>query len=395
MRNVLALLILPAMAVGAIIVFGGIPIDLPLDTFVSNVTNGHPALELNARGVEELASGNPVQAVQTLREAVGLEPGNALVRRNLSVALARIAGGSLDDREKALELLTESEELWPVNPEVLDGFSTLHFRAGRYEEALEYARKLYRRMPDRADLAEHVSRLEGMVASREGMVTEDGDNFRLHYSGQRKLEYEGEILALLQDEMDSLTAALGIFPADPVDVLVLTEELGSRADPFEPSLEGLYDGQIRLYVGQGIDDRNKLALTVRHEMVHALLHRAAGNLPSWVQEGLAQKVGENQSPDHIQAVRAYMVREMGKGYAINLDDLDRSFITMDPEHRMRSYAVSLLFMDHLEGRYGRNFIQLFVSELTDGKAPLQAVESLTGESLQQLQNSLTRSLSDS
>ena len=192
--------------------------------------------------------------------------------------------------------------------------------------------------------------------------------------------------------MDSLTVALGIFPSKAVDVLVLTEDLGSWADPLDPSMEGLYDGQIRLFVGEGIDDEKRLTATVRHEMVHALLHGAAGDLPSWVQEGVAQKVGENPDGEHLQAVRSYIAREMANGFVVDLSSLGKSFITMSPERRTKAYAVSLLLMDHLERSFGNNFIQLFVSELVEGTDPQTALKTLTGRTLGQLQDSLTREL---
>ena len=391
MRKVLTLMLMMAAAVGAITFFGGMPVDLPVDSFLSRGGQEHPGEELNAKGVDTLADSNPEMAVTIFREALELEPGDRIINRNLSVALARVAAGT-DQDEEAMVLLGESEELWPVNPEALDGLSTLHFRAGRYQEALEYALKLQKRIPDREDLNEYVAHLEQKVAGREGMVIEQGDNFRLLYSGQRKLEYEGEILALLQTQMDSLTVALGIFPSKAVDVLVLTEDLGSWADPLDPSMEGLYDGQIRLFVGEGIDDEKRLTVTVRHEMVHALLHGAAGDLPSWVQEGVAQKIGENPDGEHLQAVRSYIAREMENGFVVDLSSLDRSFITMDPEHRTRAYAVSFLLMDHLERSFGNNFIQLFVSELVEGTDPQTALKTLTGRTLGQLQDSLTREL---
>jgi tetratricopeptide (TPR) repeat protein len=392
LKNIFYLLLMMGMAAGAFILFGGIPVELPVDVFMSRGGEEHPSEELNAKAVDALDAGNNEQAVAILREAVLLEPENRVVMRNLSVALARVAWENLDDEEAALKLLGESETMWPVNPEALDGLSTLHYRAGRYEEALEYARKLKLRFPAREDLAKYVVHLEQRVASSEGMVTEEGDNFRLLYSGQRQLEYEGEILALLQDQMDSLTAALGIFPAEPVDVLILTGDLGARADPFDQALEGLYDGQIRLYVGDGIKDKERLTITVRHEMVHALLHGAAGVLPSWVQEGLAQKIGENPDDEHVNAVRAYMAQEISKGYVIDLAGLEGSFIAMDPERRTRSYAASLLLMEQLERSYGKNFIQLFVSELADGNDPLVALKSLTGGDLVMFQETLTRDL---
>jgi hypothetical protein len=247
-------------------------------------------------------------------------------------------------------------------------------------------------MPERSDLGEYVRHLQKRVADEKGMSFEQGDHFRLFYSDEKRLEYEGEILSILQAELDSLTVALGIFPDKPIDVLLLTEDLGTRADPLDPFLEGLYDGQIRLYMGDGIDDRQKLILTVRHEMVHALLHRAAGNLPGWVQEGLAQKAGEEPAEDHLVVVRRYIAREVSEGYTVDLSTMGTSFINMENVSRTRAYATSLVFMDYLSRVYGNNFIPRFVAELTSGVSSDDALKTLTGYSFDQLQVSFTTDL---
>jgi tetratricopeptide (TPR) repeat protein len=179
LKNIFYLLLIMGMAAGAFVLFGGIQVELPVDVFMSRGGEEHPSEELNAKAVDALDAGNNEQAVAMLREAVLLEPENGVVMRNLSVALARVAWENLEDEEAALKLLGESETMWPVNPETLDGLSTLHYRAGRYEEALEYARKLKLRFPDREDLANYVVHLEQRVTSSEGMVSEEGDNFRL------------------------------------------------------------------------------------------------------------------------------------------------------------------------------------------------------------------------
>jgi hypothetical protein len=224
------------------------------------------------------------------------------------------------------------------------------------------------------------------------MSSEKGDSFRLLYSDEKRLEYSGEILAVLQEQLDSLTVALGIFPDHPIDVLLLTDDLGERATPQDPFLEGIYDGQVRLYVGEGIDDREKLIRTVRHEMVHALLHQGAGNLPGWVQEGLAQKTGEEPDDEYLRILNKYIAGQIKDGYRVDLSKMGISFIDLDSQSRTRSYATSLLFMDYLSREYGVGFIPNFVSELTSGMVPQDALRKLTGRSFEELQVSFVEDL---
>jgi len=386
-RFIILLLLLLLGGIGAY--YAGIYLEIPMDSFINRVPAPGLGQELNARGIAELGTGNPTEAIVSLREASRLEPENKIIDRNLSIALARAANDMAVDEGEAIKLLDESLQIWPKNPEGLDGLSTIHFRAARYQDALEHALVLQEMMPDRTDLGEYVRHIQERVASEKGMSSEIGDSFRLLYSDEKRLEYSGEVLSILQTQLDSLTAALGIFPEKTIDVLLLTEDLGTRADPFDPLLDGLYDGQIRLYVGDGIDDRQKLIITVRHEMVHALLHQAAGNLPGWVQEGLAQVAGEEPEDDHLEAAKRYIAREIRDGYRVDLSRMGVSFINMENVSRTRAYAASLLFMDYLTRTYGNGFVSRFVVELSSGEAPVDALRTLTGYSFEQLQASFT------
>jgi len=377
-------------AVGAY--FMGVYLDMSVDRLINRIPGEGSSQELNTKGVAELNAGNPAGAVAVLREASRLEPDDAIIARNLSIALARQANDMSGNEQTAVSLLNESLQLWPNNPEGLNRLSTLHFKAARYKYALDSAMKLQEMMPERADLAEYVRHIQKKVANEQGMSSEQGDHFRLLYSDQKRLEYEGEILAILQTQLDSLTVALSIFPDKPIDVLLLTEDLGTRADPLDPFLMGLYDGQIQLYLGDGVDDRNKLILTVRHEMVHALLHQAAGNLPGWVQEGLAQMAGEEPAEDHLVAAKKYIAREIRGGYKVDLSAMGISFINLDSETRTRAYATSLLFMEYLTRVYGNSFIPRFVAELTSGESPRDALNTLTGFTFAQLQVSFSKEL---
>lgn len=392
LRNIWTLLILLLFGIASLYFLLGSSLEIPVEKWIRQEQEGGAGYELNARGVQELAAGQDERAVATLKEAVALEPRNPIIIRNLSIALARAAMVEGHSDDSALNLLQESLELWPQNPEGLDGMATVHFRNSRYDEALEYATRLQVLLPDRPDLDTYVAHLRQRVDSVKGMVSEEGDRFRLLYSGERRLEFEGEVIALLQAQMDALTAALGVFPEDTVDVLILTEDLGDRADRMDPFMEGLYDGQIRLYMGDGIQDREKLVLTVRHEMVHALLHDAAGILPGWVQEGLAQKVGEDPPEEKLQAARGYVVEALKQGYDLNLGSLDNTFIGLETEERSRAYATSLLFIDWLVKNYGDNFIPKFVSEISSGTNSYAAVKNVTGIGFDRVQETFKRDL---
>jgi tetratricopeptide (TPR) repeat protein len=392
LKNFWTLLILMLIGVLGLYFLGGGTIEIPVERWEQRDQGRSAGLEMNARGVQELADGDAVSAVDTLRQAAQVEPRNPVILRNLSIALARSAMIDGRSEREAMKMLRESLGLWPQNPEALDGMSTIHYRKAMYSEALDYAIKLQKILPDRPDIHKYVAHLSRRAAGEMGMVSEKGDYFRLLYSGEKRLEYEGEILALLQTQMDALTAALGVFPDRAVDVLILTDDLGGRADPLESFLDGLYDGRIRLYVGAGIDDQEKLILTVRHEMIHALLHIAAGVLPGWIQEGLAQKVGENPSEEQLRAVRRFVVEALRRGHDVNLNSLDLSFIGLESEERKRAYATSLLFMDWLTKKFGENFIPTFVSELSSGKPPFRAIHNVTGMELDRLQETFNQDL---
>lgn len=391
MKKLSSLLILVAVAsIG--VYFLGVYTEIPVSGIIRWGTDHGPGQDLNAQGVAQLNTGNPAGALVSLREARRLDPDNAVISRNLSIALARVAMDLDQDETTAIGLLEESLEIWPRNPEGLDGLSTLYFKSARYKDALDHALVLRELMPENADLAEYVNYLQKRIADEQGMAFEKGDSFRLMYSDRKRLEYEGEIVSILQEHLDSLTAALGIFPGRTIDVLLLTEDLGSRAAPLDPFLEGLYDGQIRLYVGQGIDDREKFIVTVRHEMVHALLQQAAGNLPGWVQEGLAQIAGEQPDREQLEKSGRYLAGKIREGYRIDLSKMGISFINLDSDTRMRAYVSSMLFMEYLSRKYGTGFVPRFVAELASGLDPQEALRTITGASFGELQASFSNEL---
>ncbi len=351
------------------------------------------ASRLNEEGLDRLDDGKFTEAVSKFRAAMDLKPADEAIAHNLSLGLARmaVARSDLGDVKAASEYLGEALDVWPENPEALRTMALIHYRSGRYVESRDLALRLNAFYPGSEDVEEFIAHLQTVIEESEGMVSEDGHHFRLLYSGDRRLEFEGEFLSLLQDEMDSLTAIMGYFPSNVIDVLLMTGDLGLRAVPLDPSLTGLYDGKIRVYLDE-IEDVEGVRKTVRHEMVHALLHQVGGVLPGWFQEGMAQFLGERYLEGEDPRLRVYLRTRLDEGYGLDLTGLGISFVDLPDEGRTAAYASSYLFMEYLVQKYGENLIPIIIGELEGGLGLVPALRELTGRDLNTLQVEFVESI---
>jgi len=394
MNRPVVMFFLAVVLVIFVAVIGTISLDTTETGIVSRLLPSSRSSEMNDRAVKLLGEGKSLEAVKIFRDIRQMEPYDSVIAHNLSLGLARMAqderGGSSEGEKVAL--LQESLDAWPENPEALNVLSAIHYRNGRYREAWNLAVRLAAFYPNQPNLNEYIAHLETYLNEGEGMVSEEGQYFRILYSGERQLEFEVELLSLLQTEMDSLTAAMGYFPAGAIDVLIMTEDMGEKAIPADPFLRGLYDGKIRLYLKDGSPEDEAFIKTVRHEMVHALLHRAGGNLPAWFQEGVAQAVGETPASGETESMRAFLAWRMDAGKQVTVSGLQGSFVDLPEDERAAAYAASYTFVDYLVGIYGENLIPVLVAELEGGVPLEQILESMTGKDLASLESEFLNNL---
>lgn len=349
---------------------------------------------LNRQGVALLQDGKFEKAVEILRAARAMKPGDSVIAQNLSLGLTRLSrtGKNNEGRERNEALLKDALSLWPENPEALNSLSSLYYEEGKYKDAWNLAVRLAAFHPDIPNLREYIAHLKRLMEEDKGMVAEEGQYFRLFYSGDRQLEFKGELLAILQEEMDSLTATLGVFPSHPIDVLLMTGDLGEKAKPVDPVFKGIYDGRIHLYLGDSLNDRDVLTGTVRHEMVHALLRQAGGVLPAWFQEGVAQKLGERPSARKTRRMKRALRDAMENGFSPDLLSFGDSYVSLPNDKRKMAYAASYLFVEYLEGKYGENMIPVVVSDLQQGIPLEEAVRSYTRKNVGDLKADFIKDL---
>lgn len=303
----------------------GLPQDPPVPAPSGQGERREPetGAEWNENGVAALREGRHDEAIAAFQRARELLPGDPTVAVNLArayafrgrarldagrvlEALADFQSGAEADRDGgALETLVAETEVRLGRRESAQGrldavlrdfpghlparqlaaeLAALEGDLGRAIHLLEAA----------ADPPPEVSRrLEQLREERrafEGFLTDSSAHFDYRYDPARQEIVESVPLLIedLEDAYQLVAVKLGLAPADRVLVLVLDRERYRGGAPAWSS--GLYDGRIRLAVGDYRREREALRATLRHEYAHAALHRIGPPLPTWLHEGLSQWV---------------------------------------------------------------------------------------------------------
>jgi tetratricopeptide (TPR) repeat protein len=298
------------------------------------------AADWNRRGIERLAADDPEGAVAAFRAARLLAPEDLVLALNLSRALAARGGQLLDrgrmpealeafragaaadrdgghnellqahvllrqgDRAAARELADRVVADFPANAAAVRLAADLRAVAGELDEAVALLAAALERFPDDTSLVRRHRQLAEEREAQRGFLTDRSAHFDFRYDPRRPelVEAVPRLMADLEDAYLRVARDFGLAPTDRVLVLVLDRERYLAGAPEWSA--GLYDGRIRLSVGDYAAERELLRGTMRHEFVHAALHRLGPPLPTWFQEGLAQLVEDRSVEDARRRLRA-------------------------------------------------------------------------------------------
>lgn len=151
-----------------------------------------------------------------------------------------------------------------------------------------------------------------------------------------------------------------------------------------------YRGEIILPIAKAksIDVEN-LNRSVRHEYTHAILSAlSAGNLPGWIDEGLAQWFEGEESPGLRAALRDWL--KTNEPVPLNL--LQGGFTKLKPEMVPAAYAQSLLATRIVADKYGFPAIANYFLMLREGVDKEAAFNTAFGISLTDFESQLGRAL---
>jgi hypothetical protein len=131
-----------------------------------------------------------------------------------------------------------------------------------------------------------------------------------------------------------------------------------------------------------IMDRIPLGETIRHELIHLLLHNhiSTEHLPRWLDEGIAQWASDGLGELIHPPDKSILRRALHANTLLLLSDLEKSF-PPDREGVLLAYRQSKEFVEFLVNRNGVDTLRMFLRLLSSGKPLDNALEQTYGASL--------------
>jgi len=336
------------------------PRDEPADVAISAA----PALPAgsewtlrNGQGIAALQAGEIAAAVEHFEACLAAEPDEAVFQGNLAEALARLAReryAERDSRDDAIALLARATEL----------------------------------APDRADLARLLARWRKTAETENGYWTDESEHFSLSFDGTRTelMHGTGPLVVELESAYQDYGELFGRFPieagAPKIEVVLYRRAEFRELTGLGHWAGGAFDGVVRIPVEDLARERHALALTARHELVHAYVAAMdAGSIPAWLNEGLAQWLAVPEAGGRALAVQR--AREaLADGTYFPLSALQTTIAAWDNDDDIRrAYAQSLAFVAYIQQWYGERVLFEMVTGAGDGKPVVESFRARAGVDL--------------
>lgn len=301
--------------------------------------------------VAHLAAGTPVE----IRFA--LADGSACYKVSAGAVIGYVAGpdlAGLDEFERQRRggqsvsqvpgpALRESKP----NPDALVAAGLAAYRADDLRGALDYWQQSLAQRPN-AQLEALYARVE-----RERKADDSGEKL---YGYRFQLRYEGAtvpadvartMVSVLDEEFTRISVQLGCNANDRIPVIVQSREEYLRTTGAAEWSGGQYDGRIHIALVEGASIGPETRRVFAHEIVHACLANL-GKWPSWLHEGIAQKLSGDVLDDGSRAELDELIR---RHEVPKLELLAESWSRMDGAHARVAYHLALAAADALYDGY--------------------------------------------
>ncbi|MFI5178347.1 MAG: tetratricopeptide repeat protein [Vicinamibacterales bacterium] len=234
-------------------------------------------------GWNALTAGQAHVAAEAFREALASDPKNARLHlgAGLAAALERRDPDAKDEFERALAL----------DPKLLDArrrLGQLVYRMGDHPGAIRIYDTLVADAPDDREAQDTLERWRREAELQDRMQQAIGSHFTVSFEGPAEAELAAQALESLDRAYWRIGQLLGIYPPDPIGVVLYTTEQFRDITRSPSWAAGAYDGTIRVPMRGALDSPKELDRVLAHEFTHALIRTLASRgVPGWLNEGLA------------------------------------------------------------------------------------------------------------
>jgi len=175
-----------------------------------------------------------------------------------------------------------------------------------------------------------------------------GMRVALRYEGQTlPADVARSMVAILDEEFGRISEQLGCVAEERITAIVQSRDAYLKTTNAAEWSGGQYDGRIHVSMWEGKQLDAGTRRTLAHEMVHACLANI-GRFPSWLHEGLAQKL----SGDTLSAAaRADLQDKIRDGAIPKLENLGQNWSHMNAQNARLAYNLALAAADALVENY--------------------------------------------
>jgi len=287
--------------------------------------------------------------------------------------------------QTALNRAKEALEHDPDNYYIYQFIADLYYKMNDYRNAKRYLNKAQKLNPESKVLVEQSEKLETDIGIEEDYRKKRAANFVVKYEGYEQAEFARATLSALNKVYPNINSDLGFRPKDQITVILYTDEKYRNAVGYPDWSSGIYDGKIRVRLGDYTRGTLRLKQILAHEYTHAVIHRiTGGNCPIWLNEGLAQLEEPDSELTPIEKARLKELAQKGGLMGIGALSGD-SFYDIPRDSITQAYLEAKSFTAYLEKRFYLRKLRSVLKKIGAGISAEEAIESVCRKELSELE----------
>ncbi|HTG32214.1 MAG TPA: hypothetical protein VLB76_04735 [Thermoanaerobaculia bacterium] len=308
-----------------------------------------------------------------LTESLSGEPASLppnLVR--LRAEALRSSGRDAEARDLLILLAKGNTADRRGDPATLYDLAHLLAGEGSFDTAMKLVAKADSQLPfeSSGNLLRQLQMEKRLAASSEVFHS---PHFAIRYQPVRGEKFARETARILEAERQRLQAWIPLASSRVVEVHLLPYDdfrLG-----YSPDMDvlGLYDGKIRVPLGDAPKFVPFIVSLLTHELAHALItEKTADQAPRWFQEGLAQHL--EMVDDDVNPIGGYRDKENLAGFPL----IEPAISSYSPALVAIGYDESRWTLHYVEHRYGPAGIRRLLDAFRAGKTTDEAITTALG-----------------
>jgi Flp pilus assembly protein TadD len=236
----------------------------------------------------------------------------------------------------------------------------LHYRAGRLREAISVYETAGQHSPKERELQDQLARWRKEHELQSRFLEARTEHFTALFETAADEPLARAMLERLEAAYWRVGRALGVYPSEPVTVVLYSREQFADITKLAAWSAAAYDGRIRVPIGSALAQPDELDRVLSHEFVHAVVAMLGGRaVPAWMNEGLATALEPSGRQDADRALPSTAPRPA-------LSTLHRGFVDFSTRDAEIAYASAAHAVRRLIDARGMGCVVALLQDLGRG-----------------------------